>query len=79
MRMIVALPLLLLAACNVDSDSANDQVTLEFNGERIEDAASDAAGAVGNAAESAGAAIENEVGDLEVDLDVRRNESGNAQ
>ena len=39
MRIILALPLLALAACNVNNDSANDQMTLEYNQQRIEDAA----------------------------------------
>lgn len=75
MRFILALPLLLVVACNVERDEANDQTTLEFNEQRIEDAASD----VGNAAESAGDAIQNEVRDLDVDVDINRNESGNQQ
>lgn len=75
MRIVFALPVLALVACSVDNDPANDQVTLEYNEERIEDTASDAA----NAAESAGAAIENEIGDLDVDVDVNRNRSGNSQ
>lgn len=87
MRMIAALPLLLLAACNVDRDSANDSTTVSFNDQAIEDAASDAGNAlgdaaatVGNAAESAGQAIENDIGDI--DVDVRRDKSdqgGNKQ
>jgi hypothetical protein len=86
MRIVFALPLLALAGCSVDNDSANDQMTIEYNQERIEDAATDAANAAediatgaGNVARSAGAAIENEVGDVDVDVDVNRNRSGNAQ
>ena len=92
MRSIVALPLLLAAACNVDNDSTNDQVTLEYNQQQIEDAASDAANtsrdvasSIGNVAASTGDAIRNEVGDIDVDVDVRRNEreqanqAGNSQ
>ena len=84
MRLTFALPLLLAAGCNVDNDAKNDTVTLEYNEERIEDTASDAANAardaassVGNVAESAGRAISNEVGDIDVDVDVSRNRSGN--
>lgn len=83
MRIIFALPLLTLGACNVDNDSENDTVTFEYNQERIEDAASDtvnaagdAASAIGNVTKSAGDAIENEVGDI--DVDVTRNKSGNS-
>jgi hypothetical protein len=75
MRLILALPLLLVVACNVERDDANDSTTIEFNEQRLENAVSD----VGNAAESAGDAIQNEVGDLDVDVDVNRNESGNQQ
>lgn len=86
MRSTLALPLLLaLVACNVDSDGANDTVTLEYNQERIEDAASDAANAardvasgVGNVAGETGEAIRNEVGDIDVNVDVNRNRSGNS-
>lgn len=82
MRTIVALPLLLLGACNVDNDSANDQMTIEYNQERIEDAASDAANVateIGtsaiNVADRTGEAISNEVGDIDVDVNVNRNKS----
>jgi hypothetical protein len=75
MRIILALPLLAaLAACNVERDAANDSTTLEFNEERIGEAADD----VGNAVESAGEAIQNEVEAVDVDLDVNRNGSGNS-
>ena len=86
MRMLVALPLLLLPACDVQKDAANDQVTLEFNEEHVENAAESvgnaaerAASEVGNAAERAGQAIENEVGDIDVDVDVGRDKADNAQ
>ena len=84
MRIIFALPLLAMAACSVDNDSANDQMTLQYNQERIEDAARDAARAgrdvasgVGNVATTTGRAIRNEVGDIDVDVDVRRNRDRN--
>jgi len=73
------LPLLALAACNVDNDAANDQVRVEYNEQKIEDAASDAArtardvaSGVGNVAAASGRAIKKEVGDIDVDVDVRR-------
>lgn len=79
MRLIFALPLLALAGCDVDSDSANGQVRLEYNQQQIEDAAADTARAaeevgagVGNVAASAGRAVRNEVGDIDVDVDVKR-------
>jgi hypothetical protein len=85
MRLILALPLLGLAGCNVDNDSANDSVRLEYNQQRIEDAARTTArtakevgSGVGNVAASAGRAVKEEVGDIDVDLDVTRNRSGRA-
>ncbi|MGZ8285412.1 MAG: hypothetical protein ACXW27_10725 [Allosphingosinicella sp.] len=85
MRLIFALPLLALAGCDVDNDSANDQVRFEYNEQRIEDAAAAAAAAakevgsgVGNVAVSAGQAVANEVGDIDVDVDVTRNRSGDS-
>ncbi len=82
MRLIFALPLLFLAGCDVDSDSANDQVRFEYNEQRIEDAAAATARAageigsgVGNVAVSTGRAVANEVGDIDIDVDVNRNRS----
>ncbi|HET9428274.1 MAG TPA: hypothetical protein VFO69_07940 [Allosphingosinicella sp.] len=86
MRIILMLPLLLAAGCNVDNDEANDQMTLEYNQERIEDAAASAANtaeeigaSIGNVAESTGQAISNEVGDIDVDVNVNRTRDGNSQ
>ena len=86
MRIIFALPLLALGACNVNNDANNDAVTLEYNQERIEQGASDVrnvasevATSVGNVATTTGRAIGNEVGDIDVDVDVNRNRSGNSQ
>jgi|GEM_PF-961749 len=86
MRILFALPLLAgAAACNVDNDSANDTMTLEYNQQRIEDAASDiadtagnVASSVGNVAASTGRAISNEVGDIDVDVTRNRDGNGNA-
>lgn len=84
MRIMFAFPLLLVAGCNVDNDETNDQMTLEYNQERLEDAASDAANVAeeigsgaANVAASAGAAISNEVGDIDIDID--RNRDGEAK
>lgn len=77
---IFTLPL--IAGCNVDNDSANDQVRLEYNQQRIEDAARATArtarevgAGVGNVAVSTGRAVKKEVGDIDVDVDVTRNRS----
>lgn len=80
MRTILFAPLLLAAACNVDNDPANDHVSVNYDEERIENTAADAArtaervgAGIGNIASSTGRAIKNEVGDIDVDVDVRRN------
>ena len=88
MRKLIALPLLFVplaaGACSVDSDGSNDQVTLQYNEQRIREGARkaarttrDVAAGVGNVAESTGRAIGNEVGDIDVDVDVRRNRDRN--
>ncbi len=90
MRIIFALPLLIgVAACSVEDDRGNDQVTLEYDQNRLEEGARDVANAAGqvaagveNVASSAGRAIENEVGDVNVDVDVDRDRDrsdGNVQ
>jgi hypothetical protein len=87
MRIALVLPLLalplMLAACNVDNDAGNDTMRVEYDQERIENGAAAAArtarevgSGVGNVAASAGNAIKNEVGDIDVDLDVTRNRDG---
>jgi hypothetical protein len=82
MRLFLALPLLALAGCDVDNDSANDQVRFEYNEQRIREAAAATArtakevgSGVGNVAVSTGRAVKNEVGDIDVDVDVSRNRS----
>jgi hypothetical protein len=82
MRLVLVLALLPLAACNLNNDSANDQMTLEYNQQRIEEGAAAAArtakevgSGIGNVAASTGRAIGNEVGDIDVDVDVSRNRS----
>ena len=80
MRLFLALPLLTVtAACNVNSDATNEQVTLEYNKQVIRDTAAKAqrtannrATSVGNVAGATGRAIGNEVGDVDVNVDVKR-------
>lgn len=57
MRILLALPLLLATACNVENDPQNDEVTVEYDQNQLENTASD----VGNTAENIGGAIVNEV------------------
>ena len=77
MRILLAVPLLLLGACQVSKD--DNSTTISFN----EDLAANTAEDIGNAAESLGGAIaneaeqtagkvQNEVGDVDVDVNVTR-------
>lgn len=82
MRILFAVPLLALAACNVENDPANDQVTLQYNEEQAQNVAED----VGNTAEGIGQAIANEADETvdklkntDVDVDVDTNTADNRQ
>ena len=87
MRIMFTLPLLMVGACNVDNDPANDRVTVKYDQDKIERAAAATArtakevgSGVGNVAASTGRAIKKEVGDIDVDVDVKRKraeETGN--
>ncbi|HVJ71060.1 MAG TPA: hypothetical protein VM531_06075 [Sphingomicrobium sp.] len=82
MRMIVALPLLALAACQVTKDDANDSVTVEYNQDVAENGLEDAANLAGNVAatvandvEQAADKVENT--DIDVDVDTNANANSN--
>ena len=82
MRKSALIPLLLLGACTVENDPRNDEMSLEYDEKVIANtaadlgnAAEDAADQIGNAASSAGHAIENEIGDIDVDVDINRNKA----
>ena len=84
MRIALALPLLLLAACEVSKDEANGTTSITYNEEVAANVAADVgntaenvAADIGNEARSTGAKIENRVGD--VDVDVNRNVQTNSQ
>ena len=73
MRILLAIPLLALAACQVTKDDQNDTITAEFNGDIAENGLEDAA----NLAENVGGAIANDVeetadkvGNTDVDVDI---------
>ena len=79
MRIALALPLLLLGACQVSKDEANGTTSITYN----EDVAANAAADIGNTAEniaadigneaaSTGDKIENKVGNTDVDVKVDR-------
>ena len=57
MRIVFLAPLLLVGACNVSTDSGNNSMTVQYDQNTAENAASD----IGNTAENIGAAIGNEV------------------
>lgn len=74
MRILIALPVLALAACNVTKDGANDQVTVEYNADVAENAVADVGNAAEEAANEVGQAakdIGNKVENADVDLDVK--------
>jgi len=76
MRIILALPLLALAACQVSEDAQNDQITVQYNQDVAENAAAD----IANGAQEAGEAIANgaeqavdTARNVDVDVDVDTN------
>jgi len=80
MRMILALPLLALTACQVTEDGQNDQITVEYNQDVAENAAAD----IANGAQEAGAAIANgaegavdAARNVDVDIDTNTNTADN--
>jgi hypothetical protein len=84
MNLIVAIPLVFAAACSVETNPQNDQTTIRYDPSPVVNVAADVGNAaeesisdIDNATERAGRAIEN-VGDIDVDLDVRRDPPGNA-
>jgi hypothetical protein len=83
MRAAIILPVLLLGACQVSKDDANDSVTVAYNQDLAENTAADVANTAGNIAsdigndvERTGDKISNKVGD--VDVDVSRNAPANS-
>jgi len=80
MRIMFALPLLALAACQVTEDDQNDQVTVEYNQDLAENAVED----IANGAEEAGEAIANGAEEavdtarnVDVNVDVDTNKADN--
>ena len=83
MRILFAVPLLMLGACQVTKD--DNSTTVSFNQDVAENAAADA----GNFAENVGGIIandvdrtedkvQNKVGDVDVDVNVSHNDSDHA-
>ncbi|HET7709871.1 MAG TPA: hypothetical protein VFK50_10140 [Sphingomicrobium sp.] len=80
MRLLILLPLSLLAACQVSKDSDNGTITAEFNQDVAENAARD----VANGAEALGGAIVNEaeqtadkIDNTDIDVSVDTNTADN--
>ena len=80
MRLLITLPMLALAACQVSKDDGNGTITAEFNQDVAENAAED----VGNFAENVGGVIANEAADAknkientDVDVDIDTNTADN--
>ena len=72
MRIFYAVPLLLLSACQVTEDEANDQTTVAFNEDLAQNTASDIANAAGNAGEAIANGAEdlaNRADNVDVDVD----------
>ena len=79
MRIAFAIPLLLLlGACQVSKDEANGTTSITYNSDVAENAAADIgntaeniAGDIGNDVQKTGDKIQNKVGDVEVNADVK--------
>ena len=78
MRIALALPLLLLGACQVSKDDANGTTSVTYNSDVAENAAADVgntaqniAADIGNDVKATGDKIENKVGNKDVDVDVK--------
>ena len=84
MRILLAIPLLLLGACQVSKDDANGTTSVTYNSDVAENAAAD----IGNTAQNIGAdisndvqktgdKIQNKVGDTDVNIKVNHDEHTN--
>ena len=80
MRLLILLPIIALAGCQVSKDDGNGTISAEFNQDVAENAAAD----VGNFAENVGGAIANEAADakdkienVDVDVNVDTNTADN--
>ena len=73
MRLLIALPLLAMAACQVSKDEQNDTITATYNEEVAENAAEDVgnfAEDVGNDIENTAEKVENRAQNVDVDVDL---------
>ena len=79
MRIALAIPLLLLGACQVSKDDANGTTSVTYNSDVAENAAADIgntaqniAADIGNDVQKTGDKIENKVGNTDVDVNVNK-------
>ncbi len=80
MRILIALPLLALGACQVSKDEANNTITASFNQdvaanavEDVQNVGANVAAGVGNEIKRAGDRIDNTDVSVNVDTDVKTN------
>jgi hypothetical protein len=80
MRIMIALPILLLGACNVAKDNANNTVSVTINEDLAENTAANVsndvqniAADVGNTVENAGDKVKNTDVDVKVDTNTQDN------
>ncbi len=83
MRILLAVPLLMLGACQVSKD--DNSTTVSFNQDVAENAAADAGnfaenvgGMIANDVDRTAEKVQNEVGDVDVDVNVSRNDGNDA-
>ena len=86
MRIALALPLLLLGACQVSKDDANGTTSVTYNGDVAENAAADIGNTaqnitadIGNDLKATGDKIENKVDNTDVDVNASANVTTNKQ
>jgi hypothetical protein len=72
MRILFAVPLLLVGACNVSKDNANNTVSVTLNEEEAGNAANDAGNTIQNIASDVGNEAQN-LGDKAKNTDVKVN------
>lgn len=84
MRFALAIPLLLLGACQVSKDEGNGTMSVTYNGDVAENAAADVgntlqnvAGDIGNDVQKTGDKIQNKAGDVDVNVNTNV-KTGNA-
>jgi len=84
MRIALAIPLLLLGACQVSKDEANGTTSVTYNSDVAENAAADIgntaqniAADIGNDVQKTGDKLENKIGNTDVSVRVNKDEHTN--